>query len=176
VGIVKMKDEDVPRVGLLSAAFFVASFINIPVGPTSVHLVLNGLIGVILRWRAFPAILVALFLQAVLFQYGGLTTLGVNTFNMAAPAVLVGIIFRRPIVKGAGLAVASSFLAGALAVVLGAALVAASLLISSRDYAVPAGWEFTGHLVLMVVEGLVCATCVGFLRKVKPEILGVQAI
>ena len=30
----------------------------------------------ILGWAAFPAFLVALFLQAVLFQFGGLTTLG----------------------------------------------------------------------------------------------------
>ncbi|NHZ72019.1 MAG: cobalamin biosynthesis protein CbiM, partial [Aquificales bacterium] len=32
---------------------------------------------------AFPAILVALTLQALLFQFGGFTVLGVNTFNMA---------------------------------------------------------------------------------------------
>ncbi len=44
--------------------------------------------GLLLGWPAFPAILVGLFLQALLFQFGGLTVLGVNTFNVAVPAVL----------------------------------------------------------------------------------------
>ena len=35
------------------------------------HLVLNGLMGLLLGWLAVPAILVALFLQALLFQFGG---------------------------------------------------------------------------------------------------------
>ena len=46
------------------------------------HLILNGLLGMLLGWAAFPSIFVALMLQAILFQYGGITVLGVNTFNM----------------------------------------------------------------------------------------------
>ncbi len=176
VGLRKIESDDVPRVGLLSAVFFVVSLIYVPVGPTSIHLIGSGIAGLILRWKAFPAILVGLFLQAVFFQYGGLTTLGVNTLNMAMPAVLVGILFRRAINMSSGAALTGAFLAGALAILGGAILVTASLLLSSLDYAAPAAWALVAHLALMVIEGIMCALCVGFLRKVKPEMLGVQEI
>jgi len=176
VGLRKTKPEDVPGVGLLAAVFFVASLMPIPLGVANVHLVLGGLLGLILRWKAFPAILAGLLLQAVFFQYGGLTSLGVNTFNMAAPAVLFGILFRRLINMGSGATFIGAFLAGALAILGGSLLVAAALLLSGKEYAAPAGLQLAGHLVLMVIEGIMCALCVGFLKKVKPEMLGVQEI
>ncbi len=70
---------------VLSSVFFIASLIHVPVGPSAAHLILNGVCGLLLGWMAFPAILVGLALHALLFQFGGLTTLGVNTFNMAFP-------------------------------------------------------------------------------------------
>ncbi|MDD5642485.1 MAG: energy-coupling factor ABC transporter permease, partial [Syntrophales bacterium] len=73
IGLKKMDYEAIPRVAILSAAFFVASLIHVPVGPVGLHLVLNGLMGLLLGWVAVPAILIALFLQALLFQFGGLT-------------------------------------------------------------------------------------------------------
>ncbi|MEJ2224215.1 MAG: cobalt transporter CbiM [Syntrophobacterales bacterium] len=85
IGLKKLDYEAIPRVALLSAAVCVASLIHVPVGPVGLHLVLNGLMGLLLGWLAFPAILIALFLQALLFQFGGLTVLGVNTFTMATP-------------------------------------------------------------------------------------------
>jgi len=88
IGLKKLDFERIARAGILSSAFFVASLIHVPVGPSSVHLILNGIVGLILGWGAFPAILVALFLQGMLFQFGGLTTLGVNTLIMALPAVV----------------------------------------------------------------------------------------
>ncbi len=95
LGLKQINTTDLPKVAILSSGFFVASLIHIPVGPTSAHLLLNGLIGLILGFKAFPAIFVALLLQALLFQFGGLTTLGVNTFNMATPAVLSYYLFRN---------------------------------------------------------------------------------
>ena len=77
--------EDIPKAALLAAAFFVASLIHIPVPPTSVHLVLSGLLGVTLGYFAFPAILIGLFFQAVMFQHGGLTTLGINAVISRLP-------------------------------------------------------------------------------------------
>jgi cobalt/nickel transport system permease protein len=38
----------------------VASLIHVPIGPSNAHLILNGLVGLLLGWGAFPAILVAL--------------------------------------------------------------------------------------------------------------------
>ena len=94
VGLSRLNAENVPRVGVMSSVLFVASLIHVPIGPSSAHLILNGLAGMLLGWCIFPALLVALGLQAVLFQFGGLTTLGVNTFNMAMPGLLFGVLFR----------------------------------------------------------------------------------
>jgi len=51
IGLKKLDQDEIPLIGILSAAFFVASLIHVPVGPASVHLVLNGLLGLILGCR-----------------------------------------------------------------------------------------------------------------------------
>ena len=94
MGLRQVTPENLPRVGVLSAVFFVASLIHVPLGFSSIHLVLNGLSGIILGWAAFPALFVALVLQAVFFGFGGVSVLGVNTFNIAAPAVAVFYLCR----------------------------------------------------------------------------------
>ena len=65
----KTELSEIPKLSVVTAALFVASLIHIPVGPTSVHLVLSGLAGITLGLAAFPAIFVALILQAFLFQH-----------------------------------------------------------------------------------------------------------
>jgi cobalt/nickel transport system permease protein len=76
-----------PRAAMMTAAFFAASLIHIPVPPSSVHLVLPGLMGAMLGWYALPAILIGLAFQAVMFGHGGLTTLGVNAVILGLPAL-----------------------------------------------------------------------------------------
>jgi cobalt/nickel transport system permease protein len=68
--------------------------IHIRVGPTSVHLLLNGLVGVILGKRACVAIPVAIVLQAVLLGHGGFQTLGVNAVVITLPALFAGWFFH----------------------------------------------------------------------------------
>jgi len=112
-GLKKLKYRQIPKVAILSSVFFVASLIHVPLGPSSVHLILNGIIGLLLGWAAFPAILVALTLQAILFQFGGITTLGVNTFNMAFPAIISFYLFGRGVrSKNNKIAIIFSFLCG----------------------------------------------------------------
>lgn len=168
----KMDYDRVPKVAVMSSAFFVASLIHVPVGAASAHLVLNGLMGILLGWEAFPAILVALLLQGVLFQFGGLTTLGVNTLNMAVPAVLCYAILHRFIINPSPLISAvSAFICGALAVLLSGLMVAASLVFTGEPFLEAAKIVLFAHLFIMVVEGVVTVFTVGFLRKVKPEVL-----
>jgi cobalt/nickel transport system permease protein len=92
--MVKVRDEEIPRIALMTAAFFVASLIHVPIGPTSVHLLLNGLLGVILGRRAPLAVLLGLTLQAVLLGHGGFTAIGVNTCVMALPALGASWLFK----------------------------------------------------------------------------------
>ena len=168
----KMDYDRIPQVAVVSCAFFVASLVHLPVGPVSIHLVLNGLTGVLLGWAAFPAILVALFLQGVLFQFGGLTTLGVNTLNMALPAVVCYLLFGRYIRSPrAFIAGTAAFACGAAAVALSGLMLAASLFFAGESFLATAKIAFAAHLPVMVIEGFVTAFVVGFLWKVKPNIL-----
>ncbi|GAB6178002.1 cobalt transporter CbiM [Desulfobaculum senezii] len=158
------------RVAILSAFFFVASLVHVPVGPSSAHLVLNGLLGLFLGWAAFPAILVGLTLQAVLFQYGGITTLGVNTFTMAAPAVLAHYVFRRFVTRPGGCRVAA-FLCGGTAVLGAGVLVAVALALSGDALLPVAQMILVAHLPVAGVEGVIAALTVSFLLRARPEML-----
>ncbi len=174
VGLKKMDYEKIPEVAVLSSAFFVASLIHVPIGPSSVHLVLNGLLGVLLGWMAFPAILVALTLHAVLFQFGGLSSLGVNTVIMATPAVIAYYLFNLPIRRGTHLvSTLAGFGAGATGIALGAILVALALISTGESFLGVAKLVLAAHLPVMVIEGIITGFCVIFLKKVKPEVLEV---
>jgi len=174
IGLRKMSYDKIPQVAVLSSAFFIASLIHVPIGPSSTHLVLNGLLGILLGWMAFPSILVALSLQALLFQFGGFTVLGVNTLVMAAPALLAYLLFR-PLVKTAKtpLVSAGGFLAGMTGIVFGALLVALALITAGESFRNVSIVIIIAHIPVMIIEGVVTAFCVLFLKKVKPEILEV---
>jgi cobalt/nickel transport system permease protein len=175
IGLRKIDYDQLPQLALLASVFFVASLIHVPLGPSSVHLILNGLCGLLLGWAAFPAILVGLALQAILFQFGGLTVLGVNTFNVAFPAALLGMACRN----GVGspqpvLRILSAFTCGALAVLLTAVCVAVSLTATGEAFSSAAKLVIVAHLPVAAIEGILTAMCVEFLRKVRPEILSAQ--
>lgn len=173
IGLKKIDTEEIPAVGIMSAAFFTASLIHIPIGPASVHLILNGLIGLILGWKAFPAILVGLLLQAILFQFGGITSLGVNTLNMALPAIACFYLFGWCL-KGKQnktLFILASFGSGFLAVFFSAVLVALSLYLTGEAFLPTSKIVIAAHIPVMLIEGGLTALCALFLKKVKPELL-----
>ncbi|MFO7903058.1 MAG: cobalt transporter CbiM [Planctomycetota bacterium] len=172
IGLRRMDNEHVPRVAVVTAAFFVLSSIHVPAGVTSVHLVLNGLVGLLLGWAAFPALLIALMLQAVLLGHGGVLALGINTLIMATPAVVCHHALRASVCCGndkvAGLA---GVVAGATAVLGAALLMATALRLSGEAFTFPALAVLVSHVVVALVEGLVTGGAVVFLRRVRPDIL-----
>jgi cobalt/nickel transport system permease protein len=173
VGLRKMNYEQVPRVGVLASVFFVASLIRVPVGVSSAHLLLIGLLGFLLGWAVFPAMTAALLLQAILFGFGGVTPLGANVFNMAAPALLCYYLFSRRVGPGTpqGRVFGLAFAAGAIGVVLSCVLNVVALFASGKGFAGPAGAILLGHIPVVAVEGFVSAFIVSFLHKVRPELL-----
>ena len=174
-GLKKMDYDHLPQVGILSAAFFIASYIHLPIGFSSVHLILNGLIGLALGWAAFPALLVALLLQAVFFGFGGFLVLGVNTLNIALPAVLVYILCRGGIVSSSPKVAATwGALGGAGAVAITTVMVAGSLALSGEAFLLAAKATLIAHIPVMIVEGFVTGAAVLLIRKVKPEFLNIS--
>jgi cobalt/nickel transport system permease protein len=170
----RLPPERIPQVAILSAVFFVGSLIHFPVGPSSVHLILNGLTGVVLGWAAFPAIVVGLVLQAILFGFGGVVVLGVNAMNMAVPAVLCGLLFRalyrrwRQAPKRVAMAAG---LCGGLGVLLSTLAVALSLAVSGREFLLAAKLIVLTHLPVMVIEAAFTAAAIGLVLRVKPELI-----
>lgn len=164
--------ERLPYVGLMSAAFFVASLVHIPVGPSNVHLILNGLLGVVLGWAAVPAIFTGLLLQAVFFGYGGITVLGVNTLIMGLPAVACWYLFARPMREGEPFLWGAA--AGAAAIVMTCGGVALALALSGREFLPAAQLVCVAHLPVVAVEAVLTGTIAAFLRQVKPEVLSLS--
>ena len=171
MGLKKLDYDRIPRAAILSASFFVASLIHVPIGPSSVHLILNGIVGLILGWAAFPVILVALTLQAVFFQFGGITTLGVNTVIMALPAVICYYLFRGLVGKGPRIALPAAFLCGALCVFFAAVLVGLALTFTEEHFLKASYLVVVAHIPVMIIEGTITVFCVTFLKKVQPEML-----
>ena len=172
IGLKKLKTDQLMLSGLLGAVFFVASLIHIPIGLSSAHLVLNGLLGVILGLAAFPVIFVSLLLQAVLFQFGGFTVLGVNTATMGLGAVFAGFCFRlicgQRIQKNIKV---GAFIAGASGVLVSSLLTALALAFSEEGFLYAAWALFISNLPIMIIEGLVTIFVVLYLKRSDPTVL-----
>ena len=163
--------ERIPAAGVLSASFFVASLVHVPIGPSSVHLIMNGLAGLVLGWAAFPALFVGLLLQAVFFGFGGLTVLGVNTLNIALPAVLAGILFGRLISRGTPVTGAIwGAVGGTFSIAATTGFVGFSLALSGDAFIPAAKLVFVAHIPVMIIEGLLTGFAVLLARKVKPDL------
>lgn len=171
VGLKKLDYDHVARTGILSAAFFVASLIHVPVGPSSVHLILNGIVGLLLGWCAVPAILIALLLQAVFFQFGGLSSLGVNTVIMALPAVVCYSAFSPLIKKNQLVTTLAAYGCGFLSVFFSALILAGALMFTEKNFMEIAFLLVAANLPVMIIEGFVTVFCVLFLKKVQPSLL-----
>jgi ABC-type Co2+ transport system permease subunit len=249
LALIRLREETIPRVAILTAAFFVSSLIHVRAGPTTIHLLLSGLIGVTLGFRAPLAIFVGLLLQVLLFQHGGFTTLGVNTCVMTLPALVCFVLFqalhrlpwvnslpaRATLVGCAALlwylsavysialvcnttwatidqsafdranvwlldpcTLASAalfviamiaaerrlehttefplgFLIGELSVLMTAALNCAVLIAGGEaNWPTPPLLLVVAHLPIAVIEGVILGFVVGFLVRVKPEMLGLR--
>lgn len=171
MGLRHLPLERIPAAGVLSASFFVASLIHVPIGPSSVHLILNGLAGLVLGWAAFPALFVGLLLQAVFFGFGGLTVLGVNAVNIALPAVLAGLIFGRLIARGSPLQGAIwGGIGGGFAIAVTTIMVAFSLALSGDEFIPAAKLVFVAHIPVIIIETLLSGAAIYLARRVKPEL------
>ncbi len=168
-----MTEEEMPKTSLMAGVFFAVSLISIPVGPSTIHPLFAGLLGVILGRRAPLAIFVGLLLQAVLFQHGGLTTLGANTLMLAVPALLSYRVYHaltgRPVFfRGA--------LVGGLSVAITVFLLVILLILT--DMAFTEGTFsvinilILSHLPLMAIEAVVTGSALQLIYKARPEILG----
>lgn len=166
-----LRDEEPPRLAVFTAAFFCASLVHFPVPPTSVHLQLNGLLGVVLGRRALLAVPVGLGLQAALLGHGGLTALGMNATMFGLAACLAGAVYELLGRRAGWPAFWSGAAAGALGVL--ASGVQLTLVLGSLGEAFRPVAQFAllAHLPVMVLEALVTGFTAAFLHRVQPTLL-----
>jgi cobalt/nickel transport system permease protein len=172
LGLRKTRTEDLPKTALVSGVLFLISLVHVPLGPSSIHLTLLGMAGILLGWSAIPALFTALLLQGLLLQFGGLLSLGVNTAVMGTAALSGYGVFR---IFPRRLYLLSAFMAGFMAVMTGAVLVTAALFFSSGNLALTAGLLFAANLPLAAVEGIISALMLIFFSRTLPDHVFKQA-
>lgn len=172
----RIHDEEIPRIALFTSAFFVASLIHFPIGPTSVHLIFNGLVGVMLGFRAFLVFPVGLTLQALLLGHGGVSAIGINTCLFGFPAwACYGVHYwlqrsgRIPVFI-------DGLLSGGLAVILSGILLAMILLTLGEAFKLVVEYTLLAHLPIALIEGTITGFCLRYLTIGRPEMLqGIQS-
>ncbi len=173
-GLKGVQQEEIPKISLMTATFFTLSMLSVPIGPSSTHPLMIGLMGIMLKKRSSLAIFIGLLIQAMLFGHGGLTALGANTLMVALPAVCVGYAFTCLSRKVNQRALYAGILA-TLGILLCVTLLVFFLSISDARY--HEGFFSTirllvvAHLPLACIEGILTFFTVAYLSKVKPELL-----
>ena len=162
--------QEIPKLSVLTSAFFVASLIHIDIPPSSAHLILNGLLGIILGPLCYAAMFIGLTLQALLFQHGGLTVIGVNTLNIGIPGLIAYLTFRAGYSRKIPLTILGGLCCG-LAVLLTVVCLVTVLVISGDQFVYVAGVLAVAHVPIMIAEAIVGGAVVGYLARVKPELL-----
>ena len=161
------QDQRIPLLGVMGAFVFAAQMINFPVGPgTSGHLLGGTLLAIVLGPAAAALVMTAiLFLQALIFQDGGVLALGANVFNMALMGVAAGYLpcrlwGRKP---------AAIFAAGAFSVMTSACLALGQLLISGVPMAGSVLWASLGlFLVSALIEGAITVAALQAIERLNP--------
>lgn len=167
-----IRNQDLSKTALMTAALFVGSLIHIPVGPSSVHLLLTGLAGILLGRGAYAALAIAVALQAMLFQFGGVTAIGANTIMMGIPALIAAWLFRGILKRfGKKVAVPAGAVGGAVSVLLASLFLALFLWITGEQFREVAVLAVTAQIPVMVIEAIITGFMAGFIVKVKPELL-----
>ena len=168
-GLRKLPADRLLFAGFAGAVFFIASLIHVPVGVSSAHLVLNGLLGVLFGAACYPIVFCALVFEALFFQFGGLTVLGLNTLTMGTGALAAGFVYR--FLSGrTSVAVAGAF-AGFAGVFVSAILVAAALALTDDGFYAAAAALLAGNFPVMAAEAVITPIVLSFIAKTFPELL-----
>lgn len=160
-----VRSEEIARMGMMASTLFTASLVHIPVAGTSVHFGLLGLAGILLGARAFPVIFATLLMQSLLFQHGGLLSVGVNSWNMGLGALAAAALWRwLPLSTRAKSAVCT-----VTATMTAALLMAAEF--QWAGYGKGLFWIAGVYGVVAGLEAAVTVVVVDVIYRVKPEAL-----
>jgi cobalt/nickel transport system permease protein len=182
--------RQLPLMSLCAAFSFLIMMFNIPLGPSSVHAVGAVLIAIILGpWAASITVSVALIIQAVIFQDGGILAIGANCINMAVAMPFAGYFTYRLIAGNAPLLskrnTAGIFIGSFVGINTAALLTALEFGLQPLLFRTAEGLPQYGFYPLSIavpaimlehllvagpVEGIVTVSAVAYLMKFNPRI------
>ncbi len=179
-------NKTIPLMGVMGAFVFAGQMINftIPVTGSSGHIGGGMLLAIMLGpYAAFLALASILTVQALFFADGGLLALGCNIWNMGVyPCFIAYPLIYKPI-AGDGTSAKRISLAAIVSVIialqLGAFSVVLETLLSGKTE-LPFGTFVLLmqpiHLAIGLVEGMITAGIINYVRKARPEILEATSI
>ncbi|MEU4397504.1 energy-coupling factor ABC transporter permease [Micromonospora orduensis] len=178
-----LDDRLAPMAGLVAAFIFAVQMLNFPIFTAGVsgHLLGGALAAMLVGpWVGALCVAVVLVVQALIFGDGGVAMLGLNITNMAllgtaAAYLLIALLLRVLPRTPAGLAV-TAFVAAMLSVVVASqGFVVQYWLGGTTDLggnlAGLAGTMAGVHLLIGIGEGLITATTVLTVAKVRPDLV-----
>ncbi len=183
----RLQAEQLPLCAFASAFMFVVMMFNFPLpGGTTAHITGATIVSIVLGpWAGIVAVSVTLFLQALLFGDGGLTTFGANAFNMAFLMSMSGFYIYSAIERGdrkrvfiasfvaAYVGVALSSLATAVELGLQPALEASDgkPLYAPYPLSITLPAVMVPHLFFVApIEGIATALVITYLARTEPAI------
>lgn len=174
-------EKRIPLMGVAGAFVFAAQMINftIPGTGSSGHIGGGLLLAILLGpWAGFLVMASILVIQALFFADGGLLALGCNVFNLGFWTCFVAYPLIYKPLAGASPSRGRLFLTTVIAAVVGLQLGSLSVVLqtvlSGRTELPFAGFLLAMqpiHLAIGVVEGLVTAAVILFVKQARPELL-----
>ncbi len=164
----EMSSDSIARMGIATAFVFAVNMFAFPVaGGTSAHLTGVVLISAILGgWQGFICASSALFLQAILFQHGGILSLGANILNISGWGALFGSITRK---SGRFYSVSGGILSF-LAVMCGSITCAFELYLSGRgSFLRGATAMAVGNLFPAFIDGVITFFVLKLFKKIEAQ-------
>jgi cobalt/nickel transport system permease protein len=192
----RLHTRTTPLLAAVAAFSFVIMMFNLPLpGGTTGHAVGMAVAAILLGpWAAMLAISIALFIQALFFGDGGLTTFGANCLNMAIVGSLVAHFVYRVAAAGATLDARRRVFAAALA---GYVSINVAALFAAVEFGVQPLWfhaddgtplyapyplaiavpaMMIGHLgIAGIAEAVIAGGLVAYLQKSDPALLAATA-
>lgn len=173
-----LAEREAPILGAMTAFVFASQMLNFPIGAgTSVHLLGGVLVGTIVGpWSGMLVLFAVLLVQALLFQDGGIASLGANTLNLSVVSVGVGVLVYRWLLAAVGVGdrrrVGAAAVAGFVSTVLVGIAVAMELAASGTIPLKPALMVVGGgHLVTGVVEGVLTGAILATVLRLRPDLV-----
>jgi cobalt/nickel transport system permease protein len=186
----------IPLLSVVSAFSFVIMMFNVPLpGGTTGHAVGVGVATIVLGpWASILSISIAIFIQALFFGDGGITTFGANCFNMAIVGSLVAYLVYRLVGARAALVsprrVIAAAMAGYIAINMSALCAAVELGLQPSLFRTTAGAPLyapyplrvavpamlIGHLTFAgLAELVISASVIAYLQRTNPMFLSQTA-